>query len=139
MTSSNTTSAPVGQDSAVRAVLDRVYAAWADNDADAFVASYAADATALLPGSYLRDKEAIRATMAAVFAGPFKGSRGVHEVQSIRFLGAGTAVVISKGGIVLAGETEPRSENRALETWVLSQQDGTWRVNAFHNCPENPA
>jgi uncharacterized protein (TIGR02246 family) len=137
MTSSNTTSLLAGQDRAVRAVLDGVYAAWADNDADAFVASYAADATALLPGSYLQNKEAIHATMTAVFAGPLKGSRGVHEVQSIRFPGAGTAVVISKGAIVLAGETEPRSENRALETWVLSQQDGTWRVIAFHNCPEN--
>ncbi len=77
--------------------------------------------------------------MAAVFAGPLKGSRGVHEVQSIRFPSAGTAIVISKGAIVLAGETEPRNENRALETWVLSLQDGTWRVKAFHNCPENAA
>jgi uncharacterized protein (TIGR02246 family) len=139
MTSSNTTSVLAGQDSAVRAVLDGVYTAWAENDADAFVASYAADATALLPGSYLQNKEAIRATMAAVFAGPLKGSRAVHQVQSIRFPGAGMAIVISKGAIVLAGETEPRNENRALETWVLSEQDGTWRVKAFHNCPENAA
>ena len=139
MTSSNTTSVLAGQDSAVRAVLDRVYTAWADNDADAFVASYAADATALLPGSYLQSKEAIRATMAAAFAGPLNGSRGVHEVQSVRFSDAETAIVISKGAIVLAGETEPRSENRALETWVLSKQDGTWRVRAFHNCLEKAA
>jgi uncharacterized protein (TIGR02246 family) len=139
MTSSTTTSVRAGRDSAVRAVLDGVYAAWAENDADAFVASYAADATALLPGSYLDNKAAIRTTMAAAFAGPLKGSRGFHEVQSVRFPDAGTAVVISKGAIVLAGETEPRNENRALETWVLSQQDGTWRVIAFHNCPANAA
>jgi uncharacterized protein (TIGR02246 family) len=139
MTSSNTTSVQAGQDSAVRAVLDRVYAAWAKNDADAFVASYAADATALLPGSYLQDKEAIRATMAVAFAGPLKGSRGVNKIQSIRFPSAGTAIVISKGAVVLAGEAEPRAENRALETWVLSRQDGTWRVQAFHNCAENAA
>ncbi len=139
MTSSNTTSVQAGQDSAVRAVLDTVYAGWAKNDADAFVASYAADATALLPGSYLQDKEAIRVTMAVAFAGPLKGSRGVHKIQSIRFPSAGTAIVISKGAVVLAGEAEPRAENRALETWVLSQQDGTWRVQAFHNCAENAA
>ncbi|HEV8570642.1 MAG TPA: hypothetical protein VGQ92_26725 [Actinoplanes sp.] len=47
--------------------------------------------------------------------------------------------MISKGAVVLAGEAEPRAENRALETWVLSQQDGTWRVKAFHNCAENAA
>jgi uncharacterized protein (TIGR02246 family) len=127
------------RDSAVRAVLDGVYTAWADNDADAFVASYAADATVLLPGSYLQGKDTIRGTMAAAFAGPLKGSRGVHEVDSIRFPGVGTAVVISKGGFVLAGEPEPRSENRALDSWVLSEQDGTWRVRAFHSCPQNAA
>ncbi|WP_369249172.1 SgcJ/EcaC family oxidoreductase [Streptomyces sp. R41] len=124
---------------AVLAVLDGVYTAWAANDPDAFVADYAADATALLPGTHLRDKEEIRAAMAAAFAGPLKGSRAVHDVQSVRFPGPGTALVISKGAILLAGETEPRSENRALDSWVLSEQDGAWRVQGFHNCPEHTA
>jgi hypothetical protein len=26
-----------------------------------------------------------------------------------------------------------------VETWVLSSQDGTWRIEAFHNSPENTA
>lgn len=137
MTSNNATSLRTGDDSAVRAVLDGIYAAWAENDADAFVAGYAEDATALLPGAYLRNRDAIRATMADVFAGPLKGSRGVHEVQSIRFPRSGTAIVMSRGGIVLAGEAQPRPENRALDSWVLSEQGGTWRVSAFHSTPEN--
>lgn len=33
----------------MRAVIDGVYAAWADNDADEFVAGYAEAATATLP------------------------------------------------------------------------------------------
>jgi uncharacterized protein (TIGR02246 family) len=138
MTTSNATSARAGDDSAVRAVLDRVYDAWAANDADAFVAGYAEDATALLPGAYLRDKEAIHATMTNVFAGPLKGSRAGHEVQSVRFPGEGTAIVISKGAVILAGETGPRPGNRSLDSWVLSGRDGTWRVRAFHSTPENP-
>ncbi len=50
-----TTSAPVPttDESAVRAVLDAVYAAWADNDADAFVAPYAVDATAVHSGTVM--------------------------------------------------------------------------------------
>jgi uncharacterized protein (TIGR02246 family) len=123
-------------DNAVRAVLDGVYAAWADNDANAFVAGYAEDATAQLPGSYLANREAIRTVMAAQFAGPLKGSKALHEVQRVRFLEAGVAVVLSKGAVVLAGQTEPAAETRSLETWVLSEQDGTWRIEAFHNCPE---
>src|SRR5215510_13980017 len=31
---------------------------------------------------------------------------------------------------------EPDTESRALQTWVLSRQDGAWRVQALHNCPE---
>jgi uncharacterized protein (TIGR02246 family) len=137
VTSNNVT--PVKDDSAVRAVLDEIYAAWADNDADAFVAPYAERATAVLPGTYLQNKDAIRATMADVFAGPLKGSRANHEVQSVRFIGADAAIVISQGIIVPAGQTEPDAATDSLETWVLSKQDGTWRVEAFHNCPANAA
>jgi uncharacterized protein (TIGR02246 family) len=36
---------------AVRAVLGRLYEAWAAGDADAFVAEHAADATSIVPGS----------------------------------------------------------------------------------------
>jgi len=134
MTSNNATPILTGDDSAVRAALDGVYVAWADNDA-----AYAKDAPAVLPGSYLPNKEAIRATMAAVFSGPLKGSRAIHEVQSIRFLGDGAAIVISKGAVLLAGQTEPARESRGLDTWVLSKQDGTWLIEAFHNCPEDAA
>jgi hypothetical protein len=49
MTSHNATPVGAGNDGAVRAALDRVYAAWADNDADAFVAPYAENTTA--PGT----------------------------------------------------------------------------------------
>ena len=126
-------------ESAVHAVLDAVYAAWADNDADAFVAPYAADATAVHSGTVMEDRDAIRATMATVFDGPLKGSRGIHDVQRIRFVGADTAIVLSKGAILFAAQTEPAAESRTLDGWVLGKQDGSWRVEAFHNCPEASA
>jgi len=60
-------------------------------------------------------------------------------VQSIRFLGADTAVVLSKGAIVFAGQGEPAPQSRTLDGWVLSKHDEGWRVEAFHNCAENLA
>lgn len=90
----------------------------------------------MLPGTYLADRETIRATMATLFAGELKGSKGLHEVQNIRFAGTDVAIVFSKGALLLAGQSEPDTANRALETWVLSRQDSAWRVLAFHNCPE---
>lgn len=124
------------EDRAVAAVLDEIYAAWAAGDADAFVAPYTEHATAVLPGSYLRDRSAIRATMAGAFAGPLKGSTGVHQVQSIRFPAADVAIVISKGGIQFAGQASAAAETRSVDTWLLSRQDGSWRVEAFQNSPE---
>ena len=123
-------------ESAVHAVLDTVYAAWADNDADAFVVPYAVDATAVHSGTVMDDRDAIRATMAAMFDGPLKGSRGIYDVQRIRFVGSDTAIVLSKGAILFAGHAEPAPESRTLDGWVLCKHDGTWRVEAFHNCPE---
>lgn len=129
----------VEADRQVRAVLDEVDAAWAANDADAFVAPYAETATAVLPGTYLPDRQAIRAAMATLFAGTLNSSKGLHEVQTIRLVGANVAVVISKGAMLLAGQTKPDAANRALETRVLSRQAGTWRAQAFCNCPEHTA
>jgi uncharacterized protein (TIGR02246 family) len=123
-------------DRQVREVLEQVYAAWDAADADAFVESYAESATATLPGLYLSGRQAIHGTMATLFAGDLKGSRAVYEVREIRFVTGDVAIVASKGAVVFAGQAEPDAASRTLDTWVLSRQDGTWRAEAFHNCPE---
>ena len=120
---------------AVRAVLERVYAAWAKNDADAFVAPYDEAATAILPGTFLPNRAAIHATMKALFAGPLAGSRAIYEIQSIRWPGTDVALVTSKGAIIRAGQLQPDETTRSLETWVLSKRSAEWQVLAFHNCP----
>jgi uncharacterized protein (TIGR02246 family) len=136
---SDTTTVLAGADRAVRAVFDEVSAAWADGDADAFTGWYTEGATAVLPGFYLPGKDAIRAAMADANAGPLKGSRRIHEVQTVRFLGDGTAIVISKSATTLAGETEPAAGWREWATWVLTRHEGRWLIEAYHGCPENAA
>jgi uncharacterized protein (TIGR02246 family) len=121
---------------AVRAVLAAVYAAWADNDADAFVAPYMPGATAVHSGTVMEDRNAIRVTMATMFDGPLKGSKGLHEVKRIRFAAPDIAIVLSTGAILFDGQAEPAVESRTLDGWVLCKHDGDWRVEAFHNCPE---
>ncbi|WP_433246496.1 SgcJ/EcaC family oxidoreductase [Streptosporangium sp. CA-135522] len=135
MTSNDLMTAPTADDSAVLAVLDDVYTAWVDNDADAFVASCVADATSILPGSYRENRDMIRDRMAAAFAGPLKGSRVLDEVQNVRFLNDGAAVVVSRSAVLMAGETEAPADRWVVATWVLTKQKDKWLLAAYHNCP----
>ena len=123
------------KDREILAVLDSLYKAWADNDADAFVASYTEDATSVLPGSYSAGRAATRDRMAAAFAGPLKGSRVRDEVQSVRRLGADAAIVVTRSAVVMAGETEAPDDRWVIATWTLTRQDGRWLLAAYHNCP----
>ncbi|GAB2862549.1 hypothetical protein GCM10027176_75560 [Actinoallomurus bryophytorum] len=123
------------RDREVLAVLDGIYEAWADNDADAFVASYTEDATSILPGSYSAGRTATRDRMAAGFAGPLKGSQVRDEVQSIRHLSADAAIVVTRSAVVMAGETEPPGDRWVIATWTLTRRNGRWLLAAYHNCP----
>ena len=122
-------------EAAIKGVLEGVYKAWDAGDADAFVADYREDATAILPGSYRRSKEAVRESMAAGFATALKGSTSVDKLDSIRFLGETAAVVVSETGIRFPGESEVPADRIVYATWVLEKRDGAWLLVAYHNSP----
>ncbi|MEU3460804.1 SgcJ/EcaC family oxidoreductase [Streptomyces sp. NPDC006733] len=122
-------------ETAIQSVLDGVYQAWDAGDADAFVAEYRDDATAILPGSYRRTKADVRASMAAGFASFLQGTTSINKLDSIRFLGETAAVVVSEGGIKFPGETAIPADRLAYATWVLEKRDGAWLVVAYHNSP----
>ena len=135
MTSTTTTA---GSDTDRRAILDvfaRLYEAWEANDAETFVADYTQDASVIQPGVYKRDREEIRATMAAGFAGPLKGSRVAAHPVDIRFVTDDTAIVISEDGIIFPGQDAVASEGLVRATWVLVKRDDAWRIASYHNSP----
>ena len=120
---------------AIKGVLEGLYKAWDACDADAFVADYREDATAILPGSYRRSKEEVRQSMAAGFASFLKDTTSIDKLDSIRFLGETAAVVVSETGIKFPGETEVPAERMVYATWVLEKRDGAWLLVAYHNSP----
>ena len=119
----------------VRGLFTEVYAAWADNDADAFASFYRDDATVVMPGVRHIGRSAIRDSMAAGFEGPLNGSRAVDEPVDFRIIGEDTAIVISKAGILMAGETEVPAGREVTATWVVTWQDGRWLIAAYANAP----
>ena len=135
MTSKTTTAGSDTDRQAILDVLAGLYKAWEANDAEAFVADYTNDASVVQPGVYKKDREEIRATMAAGFAGPLSGSRAADHPEDVRFLTDDTAVVISEGGIIFPGQDAVASERLVRATWVLVRRDGGWRIACYHNSP----
>jgi len=137
-TSSVVNSSPVADATTdVLAVLKKLYAAWADQDADAFADLYLTDATVVMPGIVHTSREEIRAYMAQGFDGPLKGSRAADQPISVRMLGDDAAVVVSRAGILMAGESEVPAARERIATWVLAKRDGVWWIAAYCNVPAN--
>jgi uncharacterized protein (TIGR02246 family) len=122
------------EEAAVREVMTQLYAAWADNDADAFASHYVDEATVIMPGVLHQDSAAVRQSMAMGFNGPLKGSQGIDEPQSIRIYGD-TAIVVSKAGILMPGQQQLAATAKRFATWVFINQAGTWKVASYANCP----
>ena len=117
-------------------LLDRASAAWADGDAEAFAAYYTDDATAILPGFRLVDRDGIRSSMAFAFDGALRGTRRVHEVQDVRPLGAEAVIATTASATLAPGETVAPEERREWATCV-AVREGTddWRIKAYHGSP----
>jgi uncharacterized protein (TIGR02246 family) len=96
------------------------------------------DATVVMPGVFHPDRAAMHRHMAAGFAGQLKGSRALDEPQSVRVLRTDAAIVVSRSGILMAGEDAVPAEREVLATWVLARQDGAWRIAAYANAPARP-
>lgn len=122
-------------EAAIHAVLVDSYKAWEAGDADGMVADYTEDATAIMPGSLRDGRDVIRDSMASAFAGPLKGSSTLNEQLSLRFIGSDAAILVSRSGIVFAGETDVADTAKVNCTWVLQKRDGRWLIAAYHNSP----
>jgi uncharacterized protein (TIGR02246 family) len=134
-----TTMSRTTDETAVRALLARLSAAWAANDADAYAALYADDASVVTTGILTRGRDAIRAFMAAGFAGRMKGSTSVEEPDGVRIIAPGVAVVTTVSGFRLPGESAVPDARKRRATWVFADGAQGWRVEAYHNCPVDPA
>ncbi|WP_042394640.1 SgcJ/EcaC family oxidoreductase [Streptacidiphilus carbonis] len=125
----------VEDEAAIQAVLVDSYRAWEAGDADAMVADYTTDATAIVTGSLRDGREAIRTSMAQGFDGPLKGTATYNKQLSIRFLGDDAAIVVSESGILFPGQTEVPEAGKVNCTWTLEKRDGQWLIAAYHNSP----
>lgn len=118
----------------VRNAIYGVIAAWADNDADAFVEWHSEHSTLVtVEGFYCKGKEEIRNTMRMLYGSVFKGSKVFIEIEDINFLNEDVAIVVYWNGILQGGLKELPPEETRRATSVLSRHDGKWLVDSFQN------
>lgn len=120
---------------AVWTVSQRIVAAWANNDAVAFAEVFAEDGTMILPGVYRQGRDAIRAYMAAAFAGPLKGTRVAGQPINIRFLGLDAMLLITAGGVLAPGDSQVSDARAIRASWLVARSDGEWQLVAYQNSP----
>ncbi|MGW3359727.1 SgcJ/EcaC family oxidoreductase [Streptomyces bungoensis] len=124
---------------AIAALPQRVVEAWAAHDADAFANVFTPDGTMIIPGHFQKGRDAIRAFLTQAFQGAFKGTRVTGTPVDLRFANAESGILITQGGILAPGETEPSAERAVHASWVVIKREGQWYLAAYQNSPRHAA
>jgi uncharacterized protein (TIGR02246 family) len=132
------TNSPVnGADvAAVAGVAQRIVAAWANQDADAFAAVFSDNGSMVLPGDvYKKNRDEIRTYMAGAFEGPYKGTQVTGLPLGVRFITPDVAIMVTQGGVVAAGQKDVAPDQLIRATWVAVREGDGWQLAAYHNSP----
>ena len=131
----STTTASAGDQAAVAALTQRVIAAWAYQDADGFADVFTEDGTMILPGSYAKGREEIRAYLKDAFADQYKDTQVTGRPLDIRFFGPDVGLLLTRGGVLAAGESEVSDDQSIRASWFVVKEDGEWKLAAYQNSP----
>jgi len=124
---------------AIATLTQKVVAAWAYQDADSFAGVFTDDGTMILSGVFCSGRAEVRDYMAKAFEGRYKGTQVTGKPISIRALGPDTAILLSLGGVLEAGETEVSEDGAIRASWLVIREDGQWRLAAYQNTPRYDA
>jgi uncharacterized protein (TIGR02246 family) len=125
-------------EAAVRQIVKSVEAGWNAHDGKAFAAPFASDADyVIVNGMHIKGRDAIDKGHAGIFATIYKDSRNAATIKSVRFLRPDVAVVHVEWNLEFKANGETRKA-RALNTMIMTKDNGKWSIAAFHNTPVMP-
>lgn len=123
----------------VRALMQRLYEAWGEGDADAFAALFTEDADYVtFDGSLSKGRQSIADIHRPLFEGFMKGSRLAGQVTTVRFLAPDVALVHSKGAVLRKSQRRPSRRALSVQTNVVVKQGDRWLITAFQNTRYRP-
>ncbi|MFD5396338.1 SgcJ/EcaC family oxidoreductase [Streptomyces sp. NPDC127097] len=122
---------------AVRAVVDDLIAAWGRHDAEAYGALFTQDATyTTYVGTFYQGRRDIVESHRALFAKFLKDTQLADEILDICFYGPEVAVVNGRGDTYKG--RRPRKLGKVQTYTLIRENDGRWRIAAFHNTQRKP-
>ncbi|HET6634868.1 MAG TPA: SgcJ/EcaC family oxidoreductase [Streptomyces sp.] len=129
---------PHGEDiTAVKAVLQGLVDAWGRGDAEAYGAMFTEDAGyTTFVGTFYQGRRDIVNSHRILFAKFLHGTQLADEIVDISFPSPGVAVVNGRGD-TYKGE-RPDKLTKVQTYTLVRQEDGQWRIAAFHNTKRKP-
>ncbi len=122
-------------ESEVRALYERLIAAWNARDSDTFAAQFADDGESIgFDGSQLSGSTGIAAALRAIFADHPTG-RYIPKIRWVRPLSPDVALLRAVVGMVPSGHTDLEPRLNAVQSVVALQRDGQWRIVQLQNTP----
>ena len=119
---------------AVQHLYAELLTAWNNRDARRYAALFAEDGSLVgFDGSQVGAPE-VEGHLAPIFADHPTASY-VWKVQEVRPLSSNVVLLRARVGMVPPGQAEPNPAVNAVQSLVVVQQDGMWRIALLHNTP----
>ncbi|GEL21018.1 SgcJ/EcaC family oxidoreductase [Pseudonocardia asaccharolytica] len=121
-------------DEQITALFERMCRAWTDGDAHAYGACFTDDCDYVSYDGYLeRGRDPMVASHDKLFRGVLYGSALVGEIESIRYLADGIALVHATGSVLVAWRTRLPKRRRTRNTMIVVRNGDGWKATAIHN------
>lgn len=121
---------------AIRALIDRSRQAWDRGDGAAYGACFTDDATDITyVGTVYHGSAEIGRAHQALFDSFLKGTRLTVEILEIRYYGADTAIVTTRGE---SSKRRPAKPGKLATYTLVRDTDGQWRIAAAQKTRRKP-
>jgi uncharacterized protein (TIGR02246 family) len=119
---------------AIRAIPERMAAAWNAGSAEDFAAAFADDADFMaFEGTHLKGRREIVSFHQRIFDTTVKGSRIEGRAKFVRFVDPHTAVLHAVARVALPGQATFSPSRDSMQLFVVTKRDGEWRVESVLN------
>ncbi|KUJ48797.1 SgcJ/EcaC family oxidoreductase [Micromonospora maris] len=121
-------------DRQIRDLFDRLMRAWTDNDAAAYGACFTDDSDYVsYDGTRAVGRHDMQDAHDRLFRGVLAGSALVGDIESIRYVVPGVAIVHGTASVLMPWRSRLPRRRLSRQTLVAVRTDQGWRFTALHN------